>query len=142
MKQNMIELAVSAAPDTPTESLKAGRMYEHNATALCFVLEEALVSTEYRYYVHFSTASGETDTAYLKPDKDRKITVSLSSQITSNMTAICELNIVKVDADSSPAQIIKPKTVRLYFALAESDTQFLGEDEITQVQMTDLPNTI
>ena len=34
MKQNLLQIAVTAAPDTAEDTLSAGKMYEHNATAL------------------------------------------------------------------------------------------------------------
>ena len=68
MKQNLLQIAVTAAPDTAEDTLSAGKMYEHNATALVFILDESLILPEYRYYAEFVTVSGTARTAYLTPD--------------------------------------------------------------------------
>lgn len=128
MKQNIIEVAVSAAPETPTDTLQGGKMYEHNATALCFVLEEELVSPEYRYYAEFVTVSGVARTAYITPDNARKITVALPAEITSQMTALCVLNIVKIAENGKTEQLIKAKTVRLYFSSLENTDKLIDEN--------------
>ena len=53
MKQNVLQISVTAAPEEQTDALSAGKMYEHNATALMFTLEESLVLPTYRYYAEF-----------------------------------------------------------------------------------------
>ena len=44
MQQNIVTVEVPAALPEPAQDLLAGNMYEHNATVLEFVLDEALVS--------------------------------------------------------------------------------------------------
>ena len=122
MKQNLLQIAVTAAPDTAEDTLSAGKMYEHNATALVFILDESLILPEYRYYAEFVTVSGTARTAYLTPDENRQITVDLPVEITSQMTALCVFNIVQIAENGKTEQVIKAKTVTLYFsALANTD---------------------
>ena len=43
MKQNILNVAVTAAPETDGAALPAGKMYEHNAAAVCFLVDESLI---------------------------------------------------------------------------------------------------
>lgn len=133
MKQNIIDIAVTAVAEDATDTLQAGKMYEHNATALRFVLEEALISSEYRYYVEFVTVRGVARTAYVTPDSNRQITVELPVEITSQMTALCVLNIVKIAENGKTEQVIKAKTVRLYFSALENTDRLLDENHAFSV---------
>ncbi|MGN0560785.1 MAG: hypothetical protein ACI4K8_06995 [Candidatus Fimenecus sp.] len=133
MKQNLLQIAVTAATDTPEETLSAGKMYEHNATALVFTLEESLVLPEYRYYVEFVTVSGTARTAYLTPDENRQITVDLPVEITSQMTALCVFHIVQIAENGKTEQVIKAKTVRLYFSALENTDRLIDENHAFSV---------
>lgn len=133
MKQNLLQIAVTAVTDTPEETLSAGKMYEHNATALVFTLEESLVLPEYRYYVEFVTVSGTARTAYLTPDENRQITVDLPVEITSQMTALCVFHIVQIAENGKTEQVIKAKTVRLYFSALENTDRLIDENHAFSV---------
>lgn len=128
MKQNLLQIAVTAATDTPEETLSAGKMYEHNATALVFTLEESLVLPEYRYYAEFVTVSGTARTAYLTPDAQNQITVELPVEVTAQMTALCVFNIVQIAENGKTEQVIKAKTVRLYFSALENTDRLIDEN--------------
>lgn len=133
MKQNILQIAVSAAPETAEDTLSAGKMYEHNATALVFTLEESLVLPEYRYYVEFVTVSGTARTEYLTPDAQNQITVDLPVDITSQMTALCVFNIVQIAENGKTEQVIKAKTVRLYFSALENTDRLIDENHAFSV---------
>ncbi|MGN0571800.1 MAG: hypothetical protein ACI4K9_06440 [Candidatus Fimenecus sp.] len=133
MKQNILQVAVTAAPETTEDALSAGKMYEHNATAICFTLNEALVLPEYRYYVEFVTVSGTARTAYLTPDENRQITVDLPVEVTSQMTALCIFNIVQIAENGKTEQVIKAKTVRLYFSALENTDRLIDENHAFSV---------
>lgn len=133
MKQNILQVAVTAAPEMNEEVLAAGKMYEHNATAICFTLEEALVSPEYRCYAEFVTVSGTARTDYLTPDAQNQITVELPMEVTSQMTALCVLNIVKIAENGKTEQVIKAKTVRLYFSSLENTDRLIDENHAFSV---------
>lgn len=133
MKQNLLQIAVTAAPDTAEDTLSAGKMYEHNATALVFTLEESLVLPEYRYYAEFVTVSGTARTAYFTPDENRQITVDLPVEITSQMTALCVFNIVQIAENGKTEQVIKAKTVRLYFSALENTDRLIDENHAFSV---------
>lgn len=133
MKQNILQVAVTAALDTPEETLSAGKMYEHNATAICFTLEESLVLPEYRYYAEFVTASGTARTAYLTLDAHNQITVDLPMEVTAQMTALCVFNIVQIAENGKTEQVIKAKTVRLYFSSLENTDRLIDENHAFSV---------
>lgn len=133
MKQNIIDVAVTAVAEDATDTLQVGKMYEHNATALRFVLEEALISSEYRYYTEFVTVHGVARTAYVTPDSNRQITVELPVEITSQMTALCVLNIVKIAENGKTEQVIKAKSVRLYFSALENTDRLLDANHTFSV---------
>ncbi|MGN0520298.1 MAG: hypothetical protein ACI4LB_06100 [Candidatus Fimenecus sp.] len=133
MKQNILQIAVSAAPETAEDTLSAGKMYEHNATALVFTLEESLVLPEYRYYVEFVTVSGTARTEYLTPDAQNQITVDLPVEVTSQMTALCVFNIVQIAKNGKTEQVIKAKTVRLYFSALENTDRLIDENHAFSV---------
>lgn len=133
MKQNILNVAVTAAPETDGAALSAGKMYEHNATAVCFLMDESLILPEYRYYVEFVTVSGTARTQYLTPDAQNQITVELPIEITAQMTALCVLNIVKVAENGKTEQVIKAKTVRLYFSSLENTDRLIDEEHAFSV---------
>lgn len=133
MKQNVLKIEVTAAPEVQTDALQAGKMYEHNATALCFVLDELLVSSEYRCYAEFVTVSGTARTEYLIPDAQNQITVELPVEVTSQMTALCVFNIVKISENGKTEQVIKAKTVRLYFSSLENTDRLIDENHTFSV---------
>ena len=133
MKQNLLQIAVTAAPDTAEDTLSAGKMYEHNATALVFILDESLILPEYRYYAEFVTVSGTARTAYLTPDENRQITVDLPVEITSQMTALCVFNIVQIAENGKTEQVIKAKTVRLYFSALENTDRLMDANHAFSV---------
>lgn len=133
MKQNILQVAVTAAPDTPEETLSAGKMYEHNAAAICFTLEESLVLPEYRYYAEFVTVSGTARTEYLTPDEHNQITVDLPIEVTAQMTALCVFNIVQIAENGKTEQVIKAKTVRLYFSALENTDRLIDENHAFSV---------
>lgn len=133
MKQNILQIAVSAAPEVQTDALQAGKMYEHNATALTFTLEESLVLSEYRYYVEFVTVSGTARTAYLTPDENNQITVDLPVEVTAQMTALGVFNIVQIAENGKTEQVIKAKTVRLYFSALENTDRLIDENHAFSV---------
>ena len=128
MQQNIVTVEVPAALPEPAQDLLAGNMYEHNATVLEFVLDEALVSANYRYYLEFVTVSGVSRTEYFTPDEERKIRFSVPQEISAQMTALCVLNIVQVSGDGVTEQLIKAQTVRLYFSPLENTEKRLCAD--------------
>ena len=133
MKQNLLQIAVTAAPDTAEDTLSAGKMYEHNATALVFILDESLILPEYRYYAEFVTVSGTARTEYLTPDAQNQITVDLPVEVTSQMTALCVFSIVQIGDNGKTEQVIKAKTVRLYFSALENTDRLIDENHAFSV---------
>lgn len=133
MKQNILQISVTAAPEEQTDTRSAGKMYEHNATALVFTLEESLVLPEYRYYAEFVTVSGTARTAYLTPDAQNQITVELPVEVTAQMTALCVFNIVQIAENGKTEQVIKAKTVRLYFSALENTDRLIDENHTFSV---------
>lgn len=133
MKQNILQVAVTAAPEVQTDTLQAGKMYEHNATALVFTLEESLILPEYRYYAEFVTVSGTARTEYLTPNENNQITVDLPVEVTSQMTALCVFNIVQIAENGKTEQVIKAKTVRLYFSALENTDRLIDENHTFSV---------
>ena len=49
MKQNIVEIQVPAGLSEAPEDAQGGVMYEHNATALRFLLDPVYIAPEYRY---------------------------------------------------------------------------------------------
>lgn len=135
MKQNILEVPIPETPETETPEAQAGVMYEHNATALRFLLPESLCLAEYRYYAEFVTVSGIARTAYLEADENRQILLSLPLEITSQMTALCVFQVVKVDGAGKTEQKITAKTVRLYFAPLQNTEKMLDVDHAFSVNM-------
>lgn len=133
MKQNVLQISVTAAPEEQTDALSAGKMYEHNATALMFTLEESLVLPTYRYYAEFVTVSGTARTEYLTPDAQNQITVDLPIEVTSQMTALCVFTIVQIGDNGKTEQVIKAKTVRLYFSALENTDRLIDENHAFSV---------
>lgn len=133
MIQNILKITVTAVPETSTDTLQAGKMYEHNATALCFILDEELVAPEYRCYAEFVTVSGTARTEYLTPDVQNQITVELPVEVTAQMTALCVFNVVKISENGKTEQVIKAKTVRLYFSSLENTDRLIDENHAFSV---------
>lgn len=131
MKQNVIEIAVS--PESAAEQeAQAGVMYEHNATAVRFVIDEAYVQSGYRYYVEFVTVNGVSRTAYLNPEAG-KLEVSLPLEVTSQMTALCILNIVQIAENGKTELLVKASRVRLYFSVLENTDKQIDADHAFSV---------
>ncbi len=128
MKQNIIEIPIPETPDTEPSASEAGSMYEHNATALCFILPQTLRTDEYRCYVEFVTAAGTARTEYLSPDENGKILVPLPLEITAQMTALSVFNAVKISGAGKTEQRIIAKTVRLYFSALENTEKLLDAE--------------
>ncbi len=128
MKQNIVEIQVTEGfPEAPQET-QGGVMYEHNATALRFVLDPVYIAPEYRYYLEFVTVNGVNRTEYLTPDEENAIEFSIPADITSQMTALCCLNIVAVSEAGKTEQLIKSKSVNLYFSVFENTEKKLDAD--------------
>lgn len=131
MKQNVIEIAVS--PESAAEQeAQAGVMYEHNATAVRFVIDETYVQSGYRYYVEFVTVNGVSRTAYLTPEAG-KLEVSLPLEVTSQMTALCVLNIVQIAENGKTELLVKASRVRLYFSTLENTDKQIDADHAFSV---------
>ncbi len=128
MQQNIVTIEVPASLPEPAQDISVGNMYEHNATALKFVLDEALVSADYQYYLEFVTVSGVSRTEYLTPSEAGEILFSVPQAVTSQMTALCVLNIVQVSADGVTEQLICAQTVRLHFSPLENTEKSLCAD--------------
>lgn len=132
MQQNIVTVEVPASLPEPAQEISAGNMYEHNATALEFVLDETLVSADYKYYLEFVTLGGVSRTEYLTPDETGKILFSVPQAVTAQMTALCVLNIVQVSDDGVTEQLIKAQTVRLHFSpLENTEKQLCADYEFT-----------
>lgn len=128
MKQNIVEIQVTEGfPEAPQET-QGGVMYEHNATALRFLLDPVYIAPEYRYYLEFVTVNGVNRTDYLTPDEENAIEFSIPADITSQMTALCCLNIVSVNEAGKTEQLIKSKSVNLYFSVFENTEKKLAAD--------------
>lgn len=128
MKQNIVEIQVTEGfPEAPQET-QGGVMYEHNATALRFLLDPVYIAPEYRYYLEFVTVNGVNRTDYLTPDEENAIEFSIPADITSQMTALCCLNIVAVNEAGKTEQLIKSKSVNLYFSVFENTEKKLAAD--------------
>lgn len=128
MKQNIVEIQVPAGLSEAPEDAQGGVMYEHNATALRFLLDPVYIAPEYRYYLEFVTVNGVNRTDYLTPDEENAIEFSIPADITSQMTALCCLNIVSVNEDGKTEQLIKSKSVNLYFSVFENTEKKLAAD--------------
>lgn len=128
MKQNIVEIQVPAGLSEAPEEARGGVMYEHNATALRFLLDPVYVSPEYRYYLEFVTVNGVNRTDYLTLDEENAIEFSIPADITSQMTALCCLNIVSVNDAGKTEQLIKSKSVNLYFSVFENTEKKLAAD--------------
>ncbi len=135
MQQNIVEIEVPAGlPDEPQEEA-AGVMYEHNATALRFVLDPAYIRPEYRYYLEFVTVGGVKRTEYLTPDGDDAILFSLPVDVTAQMTALCCLNIVATGEAGVTEQLVKCKRVNLRFSPLENTEKQLCDAYAFSVNM-------
>lgn len=128
MKQNIVEIQVPAGLSEAPEEAQGGVMYEHNATALRFLLDPVYIAPEYRYYLEFVTVNGVRRTDYLTPDEENAIEFSIPADITSQMTALCCLNIVSVNEAGKTEQLIKSKSVNLYFSVFENTEKKLNAD--------------
>lgn len=128
MKQNIVEIQVPAGLSEAPEEAQGGVMYEHNATALRFLLDPVYIAPEYRYYLEFVTVNGVRRTDYLTPDEENAIEFSIPADITSQMTAVCCLNIVLVNEAGKTEQLIKSKSVNLYFSVFENTEKKLAAD--------------
>ncbi len=128
MIQNILKIPVPQSPQETEESLSAGNMYEHNATALQFLPDAAFLQSDYRFYVEFVTVKGVARTEYLSPNEAGAVTVSLPQEITAQMTALCVFNIVQIGAVGKTEQLIKAKKVRLYFSNLENTEKLLDAD--------------
>lgn len=128
MKQNILEIPIPEIPEAEASEAQAGVMYEHNATALRFLLPEALCLPEYRYYAEFVTVSGVARTDYLEPNAEQEIFLPLPLEITAQMTALCVFQVVKIGENGKTEQKITAKTVRLYFSPLENTEKLLNAD--------------
>lgn len=128
MIQNILKIQVPMSVQETEETVSAGNMYEHNATALQFLPDEAFLQSDYRFYAEFVTVKGVARTEYLTPDKAGAITVSLPQEITAQMTAMCVFNIVQIGNSGKTEQLIKAKKVRLYFSNLENTERLLDAD--------------
>ena len=128
MKQNIVEIQVPEGLSEAPQETAGGVMYEHNATALRFLLDPVYISPEYRYYLEFVTVNGVNRTDYLTPDEENAIEFSIPADITSQMTALCCLNIVAVNEAGKTEQLIKSKSVNLYFSVFENTEKKLAAD--------------
>lgn len=128
MKQNIVEIQVPGGLSEAPEDAQGGVMYEHNATALRFLLDPVYISPEYRYYLEFVTVNGVYRTDYLTSDEENAIEFSIPADITSRMTALCCLNIVSVNEAGKTEQLIKSKSVNLYFSVFENTEKKLAAD--------------
>lgn len=128
MTQNILEIQVALSASETEAVLQAGNMYEHNATALRFLLDAAFLQADYRFYAEFVTVKGVARTEYLTPDSTGSILVSLPQEITAQMTALCVFNIVKIGDSGKTEQLIKAKKVRLYFSNLENTEKLLDAD--------------
>lgn len=128
MNEKIIELEVK--PERPGETTEAagGTMFEHNATVLSFCLSPEYCLPEYKYYLEFVTVHGILRTDYLVPNEAHKIIFSIPQEVTSQMTALAVLNIAAFDANGNTTQLIKSKTVRLYFSNLENVDKTLCEN--------------
>lgn len=135
MKQNIVEISIPETLAAEPIEAQAGVMYEHNATALCFHLPESLCLPEYRYYAEFVTVSGTARTAYLTADGNCQILLALPLEITSQMTALCVFQVVKISDSGKTEQKITAKTVRLYFSPMQNTEKMLDVDHAFSVNM-------
>lgn len=125
------EIKIPVMIDESTEDdyvYDAGLMFEHNTTKLVFKLDTAFVNDDYKYYLDFATPSGIVRTDYLVPDPGGAVSFLLPAAITSQMSVICCLNIIKVNEITYKTEmVIKPKLVRLSFSTVEGDSKELAE---------------
>ena len=128
MKQNIVEIQVPEGLSEAPQETAGGVMYEHNATALRFLLDPVYISPEYRYYLEFVTVNAANRTDYPTPDEENAIEFSIPADITSQMTALCCLNIVAVNEAGKTEQLIKSKSVNLYFSVFENTEKKLAAD--------------
>lgn len=132
MNQKIIEIKVT--PDsTLQQEAKAGVMYEHNATAICFSIDDVFLQPDYRYYLEFVTVSGVSRTAYLTPEAGGRLQVSLPLEVTSQMTALCVLNIVQIAENGKTEQLVRACRVRLYFSSLENTDKQIDADHAFSV---------
>lgn len=124
-----IQINVDPAENSNSEEVyDAGLMLEHNATKINFKLSSQLINSSYKYYLEFATVSGPMRTDYLTPDSGGTISYSLPAAITGQMSVLCCLNIIKINAETYDTElVIKPVVVKLNFACVEGDSKELAE---------------
>ncbi len=135
MKQHILEISIPETPETEAPEMQAGVMYEHNATALRFLLPEAFCVSDCRCYAEFVTVSGIARTDYLTPEANGAVLLPIPVEITSQMTALCVFQVVKVSETGKTEQKVTAKTVRLYFSPLQNTEKMLDADHAFSVNM-------
>ncbi len=114
MENKVISIDIRPGANTDVTE-NAGVMWEHNATVLKFVIDEAY-SGDYRYYLEYRSLMGtKVRTDYLEPDKNNIITYAVPVSMSSLKGVECYFNIVDIDGDGNTVQVIKPVKFCLSF---------------------------
>lgn len=128
MKQHIIQIPVNPPPFPEPSEISAGVMFEHNATALMFLLDASYRTPDYCCYAEFVTAKGVARTDYLTPNEAGEVLLALPQEITAQMYALCVLNLVRIDQSGKTEQLVKAQRVRLYFSELENTEKLLDAD--------------
>lgn len=123
---NTIVIEVSEFSEPSCECIPVGGSGEHNAAILKFLLSDSFTG-EYRYYLEFTlpnTKSFRTD--FIELDSDNALIFAIPASLTVQSCVDCCLNAVKVEADGTTSQLLKPKSVTLLFSpLYDSNGEIL-----------------
>ena len=94
----------------------AGVMWEHNATALVFNIDEKYVG-DYKYYIEYRSLIGsKIRTAYLELNRETNtITYEIPITMSSLRGVECYFNVIKIDEDGQTQLVIKPQKFCLEF---------------------------
>lgn len=115
MNQKIISIEITPNSDSVlTEN--GGVMWEHNATALKFIIDPELVG-DYRYYIEYRSLMGtRVRTEYLELNaEDNTVTYNIPVSMSSLKAVEGYFNVVSIDEDGNTVQVIKPKKFQMTF---------------------------
>ena len=103
-------ISIDVKPETVGQETTetAGVMWEHNATEIEFVLDEAYVGDDYRYYLEYRSVMGTKDRTVYLSEFNNKVSFVIPAEMTALKSVECYFNIATVDGDGNTVQVIKP----------------------------------